>query len=450
MCTKNITTVHTPITHSTPCTGAIYDGLPPESRIARARMLLPILPPSTPIDFVVHLAGTGDHGFDRRLSLGIPLLQHGIASVALESPYYGKRRPAGQWGSKLAHVSDLLALGRATIEESLLLLHWAQIQGMERLGMLWVGDSVWAWGVHVLLVHTDAMYSHPKSCKHTPTPPPQNKGVSGFSMGGVHAAMVASLYPGDLACAPLLAPRSAATAYCRGALRHATAWQPLVTQHDKRQRHVQHAVQGAISAMAAIQRGALLRQQRAGGGGREFDESTLSPAVSSSDIGHQTSPPSAGMLPHDGSLPPPSRDVTSGNHLCVDFQQASAINMFDDHHVVDQPPTVSRAPNTPSWDDAPATAHTPPTTNPAYNAAVTHDARMHALDQAHASWRQQQGTLPLPGGEDVLQQQQAAVLEHSPEGGHPEAWYWLEQVLEAYTDVTRYPRCVFVFWVGVL
>lgn len=130
---------------STPCTGAVYDGLPPESRVARARMLLPQLPTHlpdrTPLDCVVHLAGTGDHGFERRLTLGLPLLQHGIASIALESPYYGRRRPAGQWGSKLHHVSDLLALGRATIEETLLLLHWAQVQGMGRLGTTMVQSS---------------------------------------------------------------------------------------------------------------------------------------------------------------------------------------------------------------------------------------------------------------------------------------------------------------------
>lgn len=37
-------------------------------------------------------------------------------------------------GAKLLHVSDLLLLGRATIEESLLLLHWLRQSGHERLG----------------------------------------------------------------------------------------------------------------------------------------------------------------------------------------------------------------------------------------------------------------------------------------------------------------------------
>ena len=58
----------------------------------------------------------------------------GIATLALESPYYGERKPPRQQGAKLLHVADLLLLGRATIEESLLLLHWLGGQGHEQLG----------------------------------------------------------------------------------------------------------------------------------------------------------------------------------------------------------------------------------------------------------------------------------------------------------------------------
>lgn len=54
--------------------------------------------------------------------------------MALESPYYGSRRPPWQEGSKLERVSDLLTLGRTTIEESLYLLAWAQQQKFRRLG----------------------------------------------------------------------------------------------------------------------------------------------------------------------------------------------------------------------------------------------------------------------------------------------------------------------------
>ena len=54
--------------------------------------------------------------------------------MVLESPYYGSRRPAGQEGSRLLHVSDLLVLGRATIEESLCLLDWSHRNGFGKLG----------------------------------------------------------------------------------------------------------------------------------------------------------------------------------------------------------------------------------------------------------------------------------------------------------------------------
>ncbi len=58
----------------------------------------------------------------------------GIATLALESPYYGERKPGYQQGAKLHRVSDLLLLGRATIEESLFLLQWLSKQGHTQLG----------------------------------------------------------------------------------------------------------------------------------------------------------------------------------------------------------------------------------------------------------------------------------------------------------------------------
>ena len=58
----------------------------------------------------------------------------GIATMVLESPFYGRRRPAWQPGSRLLRVSDLLVLGRATIEESLCLLEWAKRWGFGKLG----------------------------------------------------------------------------------------------------------------------------------------------------------------------------------------------------------------------------------------------------------------------------------------------------------------------------
>ena len=80
------------------------------------------------------------------LSLFISL--QGVATLALESPYYGGRRPAGQRGAKLRAVSDLLTLGWATICESLHLLHWMDKEGFKDKGQwgetgLWCRHSSW-------------------------------------------------------------------------------------------------------------------------------------------------------------------------------------------------------------------------------------------------------------------------------------------------------------------
>ncbi|KAG7027768.1 Protein ABHD18 [Cucurbita argyrosperma subsp. argyrosperma] len=129
---------------------------------------------------------TGDHTFERRLRLGGPLLKENIATMVLESPFYGQRRPMLQSGAKLLCVSDLLLLGRATIEEARSLLHWL--------------DSEAGFG---------------------------KMGICGLSMGGVHAAMVGSLHPTPIATFPFLSPHSAVVAFCEGILKHGTAWEAL-------------------------------------------------------------------------------------------------------------------------------------------------------------------------------------------------------------------------------
>ena len=184
-----------------------YDALPEESRTAHVLWVSPHHPaPGSPT--VVHLAATGDHGFSRRQHLATPLVAHGIGSIALESPFYGVRKPAQQRGAKLRRVSDLLLLGKATIEESLFLLRWLSERGHSRLG------------------------------------------VSGLSMGGVHASMVAALYPDQLALVPLLAPRSAAQSYCQGALFHATDWERLLrdSAQEGREAEIVAAIKSAATA----------------------------------------------------------------------------------------------------------------------------------------------------------------------------------------------------------
>ena len=169
--------------------------LPSESKRAHVQYVVPVGHATAAQSAVVHLAATGDHGFSRRLlSYALPLAtQHNVASVILESPFYGVRRPSFQNRSKLKTLSDLLLLGKATIEESLYILRWLEENAMSKEG----------------------------------------NAISGVSMGGVHACMVASMHSLDdrdgrgLALVPLLAPRSASEAYCRGALRVGTSWDGL-------------------------------------------------------------------------------------------------------------------------------------------------------------------------------------------------------------------------------
>ena len=61
-------------------------------------------------------------------------VMQGIATMVLESPFYGSRKPQYQFASQLQRVSDLLILGRSTIEESLCLLDWAGRHTFTSLG----------------------------------------------------------------------------------------------------------------------------------------------------------------------------------------------------------------------------------------------------------------------------------------------------------------------------
>ncbi|KAH7467257.1 Protein ABHD18 [Phytophthora ramorum] len=141
---------------------------------------------------VVLLPGTGEHGFlHRRSSIAIPLAKQGVATLILEGPFYGKRKPPQQKGSKLRRVSDLPILGQATIEEAKSLLeHFRDCHGFSQLV------------------------------------------VAGSSMGGLHAAMVASVFPGDVGATAWLAPPSAAPVFADGLLSGSCNWRSLYKKHE--------------------------------------------------------------------------------------------------------------------------------------------------------------------------------------------------------------------------
>ncbi len=174
----------------------------------------------------------------------------GVSALVLEGAYYGSRRPADQRGSKLRRVSELLLLGYATIAEAIHLLHWAQRQGHGPLGALrkWGGGGVRAGGQGVVLSRGRPLQV-PTGLPRQPSCSPARlpEGLSGLSMGGVHASMAAGLFPGDVAVAPLLAPRSAAVAYCDGAMR--------VGQRGEGGRSRRRADQPPHTAVAAQQGG---------------------------------------------------------------------------------------------------------------------------------------------------------------------------------------------------
>lgn len=154
---------------------------------ADARILYVPAPPATPSPPVVlHLPATGDHGFLRRFFFyAFWLRMRGVASVILEGPFYGRRRPPQQRGALLDYVHHLPDLGRATIEESIVLLRYLREKGFER------------------------------------------QAVAGVSQGGLHAAMVASLCESNVPVVMAFAPHSAAPVFTKGVLANCVDWDAL-------------------------------------------------------------------------------------------------------------------------------------------------------------------------------------------------------------------------------
>lgn len=180
--------------------------LPCESRTARFLYVHPSIshsvPFTTPHPTVLLLAATGDHGFLRRfLCFSWYLRRNGIASIILESAFYGTRQPPMQRGARLECVAHLADLGRATIEEGAALLTHLYERGVERLA------------------------------------------VAGISQGGLHAAMTASQTKFCVPVVMAFAPHSAAPVFTDGVLARSVDWnalendptEPSLARHDLRQ-----------------------------------------------------------------------------------------------------------------------------------------------------------------------------------------------------------------------
>ncbi|XP_036045359.1 protein ABHD18 isoform X3 [Onychomys torridus] len=135
--------------------------MPIESVIARFQFIVPKEWNSRYRPVCIHLAGTGDHHYWRRRTLmARPMIKEArMASLLLENPYYGCRKPKDQVRSSLKNVSDLFVMGGALILESAALLHWLEREGYGPLGM--TGISMGG--------HTDSFKMGHEFMKHFPS-----------------------------------------------------------------------------------------------------------------------------------------------------------------------------------------------------------------------------------------------------------------------------------------
>lgn len=169
----------------------IPEVVPKEVEIARFQMLLPKEWPKNHLKPVcLHLAGTGDHFFwRRRILMAKPLLKHGIASILLENPFYGLRKPNNQKRSSLHNVSDIFVMGGCLVLESLALFHWCESQGFGPLA------------------------------------------ITGISMGGHMASLAGSNWHKPLAIIPCLSWTTASCVFTQGVMSGAIPWSLLQSQY---------------------------------------------------------------------------------------------------------------------------------------------------------------------------------------------------------------------------
>ncbi|XP_048799495.1 protein ABHD18 [Lagopus muta] len=165
--------------------------LPVESLVARFQFITPRRWKSKHRPVCIHLAGTGDHHFWRRRTLmARPMIKEAcMASLLLENPYYGCRKPKDQIRSCLKNVSDLFVMGGALVLESAALLHWLEREGYGPLGM------------------------------------------TGISMGGHMASLAVTNWPKPLPLIPCLSWSTASAVFTTGVLSKAVNWRELEKQY---------------------------------------------------------------------------------------------------------------------------------------------------------------------------------------------------------------------------
>ncbi|XP_012061790.1 PREDICTED: uncharacterized protein C4orf29 [Atta cephalotes] len=166
--------------------------MPDKTKMAYFQMVLPSKWNSHKIKPIcLHLAGTGDHFFWRRRNLiAKPLLKEsGIASILLENPFYGLRKPDDQKRSSLHNVCDIFIMGGCLIMESIVLLNWCEQHGFGPLAL------------------------------------------TGLSMGGHMASLAATNWPKPISLVPCLSWSTASPVFTEGVMSASINWALLEMQY---------------------------------------------------------------------------------------------------------------------------------------------------------------------------------------------------------------------------
>lgn len=215
---------------------------------ARRGSVISVTPPHGSNRVVLLMPAWNEHDPKVRVALAGHLARKGIRSIILEGPFYGSRHAYPEGGQPIRSVSDFMAMGVAAINEA---------RGL----LTWLADDGW------------------------------DVGVSGYSMGGNTAALVAATMPFCVASAPLAASHSPGPVFLDGVLREGIAWDALGGRsregqlrstldavsvlHIEPAPHTRHAVvvrasrdgyipRSAVHALADHWRGSELRVVRGG------------------------------------------------------------------------------------------------------------------------------------------------------------------------------------------
>jgi dienelactone hydrolase len=152
-------------------------------RAHRARVIR-VEPAGATARTVVLMAAWNEHDPRARLDIASLLADRGIASLILENPYYGERRPNDGDQQPIRTVSDFFQMGAGAVAEGRALLAMVRDQG-------------------------------------------RRPGIAGYSMGGNVTALVSALVPFAVATTPLAPSYSPAPVYLDGVLRGGIDWSAL-------------------------------------------------------------------------------------------------------------------------------------------------------------------------------------------------------------------------------